>query len=47
VLAAPPPCGSDFELYVECVASLDGACAAATNCNDELEMFSVSCGVED
>jgi hypothetical protein len=47
VLAAPPPCGTDFELYIECIDRLNGACSAATNCRDELELFSNSCGVEE
>jgi len=44
VLNAPPPCGTAFELYIECVADYDAVCStAATNCQDEAEIFPVAC----
>jgi hypothetical protein len=47
VLGAPPPCGTDFELYIECVATLNDTCSAIGNCSDEFELFSVSCDAEE
>jgi hypothetical protein len=46
LLEAPPPCGTTFELYIECIDRLSGACSAATTCGDELELVNSSCGAE-
>jgi hypothetical protein len=48
VLEAPAPCGTAFGVYIQCVADEDSACAAAAQgCEDERELFAISCEALD